>query len=236
MPNFSIFRSQDNRTTGRRQSRRGQPQLEDLEGRQLLSTLLVTNTADSGTGSLRQAIKSSNSTTASATNLIDFQIGSGGTQTINLQSALPTITHPVVIDGTTQPGSGAAPRIVLNGSCAGKTAVGLTLTASGSTIKGLAIDDFGSDGVDINSASKDLITDDYIGVTQTGRQASNGGNGVKISGSSSNDTVGGTVAGAGNLISGNGAHGIELSGATNNFVQGNLIGTNAAGSDRKSVV
>ena len=89
MPNFSIFRSQYNRTTHRRQSRRGQPQLEDLEGRQLLSTFLVTNTSDSGTGSLRQAIKSSNATTGAAVNTIDFQIGTGGIQTINLQSALP---------------------------------------------------------------------------------------------------------------------------------------------------
>jgi parallel beta-helix repeat protein len=230
MPNFSIFRGQHNRATHRRAARREQPQLEHLEGRQLLSTFVVTNTNDSGTGSFRQAIKSSNATTGAATNAIDFQIGTGGTETINLESALPAITHPVVIDGTTQPGTGTAPRIVLNGSCAGNTAVGLTLTACGSTLKGLAIDNFGSDGVDVNSASRDLITDDYIGVTPAGKQAGNSGNGVTISGSSSDNTAGGSIAGAGNLISGNGAHGIELLGANNNFVQGNLIGTNATGS------
>ena len=58
-----------------------------------------------------------------------------------------------------------------------------------------------------------LITDDYIGVTASGCKAGNGGNGVAISGSSSNDTVGGTTNDAGNLISANQAHGVELNGA-----------------------
>src|ERR1700733_8628225 len=143
MPNFWMIRRQDNRTTRRRPVRRGLRQLEHLEGRPLLSTFIVTNTNDSGAGSLRQAIISSNGTTGSATNAIDFRVGTGGTQTIDLQSALPTIAHPVVIDGTTQPGTGTAPRIVLSGSCAGKATVGLDLTASNRTVKVLAIDAFG---------------------------------------------------------------------------------------------
>ena len=60
------------------------------------------------------------------------------------------------------------PRIVVNGTSAGTTTVGLDLTASNTTVKGLAIDNFASDGVDVNSASKDSITDDYIGVTPAG--------------------------------------------------------------------
>ena len=36
--------------------RRCRPSLEAMEARQLLSTITVVNTADSGTGSLRQAI------------------------------------------------------------------------------------------------------------------------------------------------------------------------------------
>jgi parallel beta-helix repeat protein len=218
-----------NRMTRRRHLRRGQPFLEDLEGRQLLSTFTVTNTNDSGTGSLRQAIISSNAATGSAVNAIDFKIGSGGTETIALKSALPTIAHSVVIDGTTQAGTGSTPRIVLNGSSAGAHAVGLEITASNTTVKGLAIDNFGCDGVDVVSASGDLITDNFIGVTPAGGRAGNGGNGVTISGSSSNDTVGGTTSGAGNLISDNQAHGVELNGVSDVHVQGNWIGTNAAG-------
>ncbi len=218
-----------NRMTRRRQNRRGQPLLEDLEGRQLLSTFTVTNTNDSGTGSLRQAIVSSNATTGSTVNAIDFKIGSGGTRTISLESALPIISQRVVIDGTTQPGTGSAPRIVLNGTCAGAHAVGLEITASNTTVKGLVIDNFGSDGVEVVSASGDLITDNYIGVTATGSKAGNGGNGVTISGSSSHDTVGGTTSDAGNLISGNQAHGVVINGADDIVVQGNWIGTNATG-------
>ena len=229
MTTFWFSGRQINRTTRRRLNRGGQPFLEDLEGRQLLSTFTVTNTHDSGTGSLRQAIISSNATTGSAVNAIDFKIGSGGTHTISLQSALPAVSHPAVIDGNTQPGTGAAPRIVLNGNSAGASAVGLKLTASNSKVEGLAIVNFGSDGVDIVSASGDVIADDYIGVGATGSKAGNGGNGVAISGSSSNDTVGGTTSDAGNLISGNQAHGVVLNGADDIVVQGNWIGTNATG-------
>src|SRR5260370_16232981 len=44
--------------------------------------------------------------------------------------------------------------------------------------------------------------------------------------------IGGTLTGAGNVISGNLDDGIEISGSTtsNNYIQGNLIGTNVSGS------
>ena len=52
---------------------RFRPRFELVEDRTLLSTFDVTNTADSGPGSLRQAILDSNAATA-ATNTIDFAI------------------------------------------------------------------------------------------------------------------------------------------------------------------
>ena len=55
------------------------PRFEFMEDRTLLSTFDVTNTADSGSGSLRQAILDSNAATGQA-NTIDFSIGSGGFQ------------------------------------------------------------------------------------------------------------------------------------------------------------
>ncbi len=69
-----------------------------MEDRTLLSTFLVSNTGDSGPGSLRQAILDSNNAVG-ATNTIDFDISGTGVQTIVPLSSLPAITNPVLIDG-----------------------------------------------------------------------------------------------------------------------------------------
>ena len=104
--------------------------LEPLEDRRLLSGLFtVTSLSDSGTGSLRQAIVDANANLGLDT--IDFNIGGGGPQTINLSSPLPTITDPVVIDGTTQPG------IVVDGT--GVTSTVLTISSGSSTVQAIAI-------------------------------------------------------------------------------------------------
>ncbi len=89
-----------------------------MEDRTLLSTFLVSNTGDSGPGSLRQAILDSNAATG-ATNTIDFDISGTGVQTIAPLSPLPAITNPVLIDGTSQPGYAGTPLIELSGSQAG---------------------------------------------------------------------------------------------------------------------
>ena len=72
----------------------------------------VTTTSDSGAGSLRQAILDSNAapSTQSSPNEIVFDIANAdpdktAVQTISLQNALPQITQPLVIDGTTQQGA-----------------------------------------------------------------------------------------------------------------------------------
>ena len=64
---------------------RFRPRLEVLEDRLLLTTYTVTNTNDSGPGSLRQAIMDANGDTGR--DIINFQIGSGR-QTIFLQEKL----------------------------------------------------------------------------------------------------------------------------------------------------
>ncbi len=71
----------------------------------------------------------------------------------------------------------------------------------------------------------------FIGTNADGSAAlANGNSGVDIFIAPDN-TVGGTVAGARNVISGNDDEGVEISGtgATGNNVQGNFIGTNADG-------
>src|SRR5439155_1721928 len=62
----------------------------------------------------------------------------------------------------------------------------------------------------------------------------NVGDGVQIRDGAKTNTVGGTAAGAGNVISDNEQSGVAIfgAGATGNAVIGNFIGTNAAGTAR----
>lgn len=64
------------------------------------ATLTVTSTADSGAGTLREAITSSNATIG-VLDTIAFGILGSGVHTITVTSNLPTITDPVLIDGAT---------------------------------------------------------------------------------------------------------------------------------------
>src|SRR5262245_2786799 len=70
-------------------------------------TFTVTNTSDSGEGSLRQAIDDANANPGPDT--IAFNVSgegcSGDVCTIKPLSALPSLTSPVTIDGFTQAGS-----------------------------------------------------------------------------------------------------------------------------------
>lgn len=101
---------------GRQKSKR-RLGLETLETRELLATILVTNTNDSGAGSLRNAILVANA--APSSSVISFDIAAAGVQTIAPLTPLPTITNTLTIDATTQPGTGATPLIFLSGSNAG---------------------------------------------------------------------------------------------------------------------
>lgn len=65
--------------------------------------LTVTNTNDSGPGSLRQALIDANA--AADLNTIRFNIAGACPRTITLASLLPDIVHPVAIDGYSQPGA-----------------------------------------------------------------------------------------------------------------------------------
>ena len=67
------------------------------------ATFTVTNTNDSGAGSLRQAILDANANAGLDT--IAFNIPGAGVHTITPATPLDTITDPVTIDGYTQLGS-----------------------------------------------------------------------------------------------------------------------------------
>lgn len=187
---------------------------------------VVTNANNHGTGSLRQAMLDANATPGLDT--ITFNIPGGGIQTINLLTVLPTITDPVVIDATTQPGYAGSPLIELSGSQAGNQAAGFQVTAGNSTIRGFAIGGFTSAGIVINTNGGNTIQANYIGLDATGAVARQNQNGILVGTTTSNNLIGGTTASARNVISGSTFAGLTLGGA-NNTVQGNFIGTNASG-------
>lgn len=191
------------------------------------ATFTVTNTGDSGAGSLRQAILNANA--SAGPDQIVFNIPGAGPHTISPASPLPTISDPVTISGSTQPGFSGLPLIELSGANAGSGADGLRITAGSSTVSGLAINRFSSDGIELSGNGGNRIEGNFIGTNPAGTaDLGNAFHGLLIQ--SSNNTIGGTTAAARNVISGNDNIGISLlAGTSGNLVQGNFIGTNAAG-------
>lgn len=201
-------------------------------------TYTVTNTNNSGAGSLRQAIIDANG--HSGPDNIAFNIPGSGLRTITPATELPVITSPVVIDGYTQSGSSmntlasgdnAVLLIEISGAVVGNNgnALVLGLTATGSTVRGLVINHGWSAAVLVQTANA-VVEGCFLGTDATGTMASGNGHGVKaaLGANNSGMRVGGTAPAARNLISGNGI-GILIESGPSNVVQGNLIGTNAAG-------
>ena len=193
-------------------------------------------TCDSNPGpgvvcTLREALREANA--LAGTDTIDFNIPPGGPQTIAPASALPSITSPVIINGTTQPGYVSAPIIELDGTGAGASFV-LNLGAGSafSTIRGLVINRSPGNAIRIFS-SNNVIAGNYLGTNLAGTLASGNAVGVYVQVGGNFNRIGGTTAADRNVISGNTVDGIQLDGtgggANNNLVQGNYIGLNAAG-------
>ena len=125
---------------------------------------------------------------------------------------------------------------------AGANTIGGTATGAGNVISGNT-----GNGVEIALTSGNLVLGNLIGVTKNGSAIlGNGADGVLVNAASLN-TIGGTAAGAGNVVSGNGTlpipsggqldgNGVEINGsagvASGNLVQGNLIGTNKTGTGK----
>jgi hypothetical protein len=126
----------------------------------------------------------------------------------------------VAFDGSAA-ANGTGVEINTNDNVVGGTAVGDRNVISGNAGIGVVVQN--SDDVTGNR-----IVGNYIGTNPAGTAAlANGGGGVRLTAPT---TVGGANAGEGNLISGNAIGGIVLLNDDNeSVIQGNLIGTNAAG-------
>jgi parallel beta-helix repeat protein len=211
--------------------------------------------ADDGFCTLREAIISANTNTASGltggecaagqaaptVDLITFNIPGAGVHQIVTNADLPTIIEPVVIDGYAQSGASANSQAALsNGSDAifqielngnsGSAAVGLTFGngSDGSTVKGLAICGYNSYGIVVDTGADGvLIQGNLIGLSAPdGLSADPSNSGISLL---ANATVGGASAASRNIISANLLNGIEVDGGNNTLIQGNLIGTDPLG-------
>jgi hypothetical protein len=113
------------------------------------TTFTVTNTANAGAGSFRQAILDANA--LAGTDNITFAIGTGA-QTITLSSSV-NVTTPMYIDGTTQPGYTGAPLITIGGV----SKFNITTVNTG-TLSSLAfISNLGSTAINVSNSSNWLF-------------------------------------------------------------------------------
>jgi hypothetical protein len=227
------------RVRRRRPASAFRPRLEVLEQREVPSAVPFTVTTTSGDptvpGSLPYEItqvNNDNTDTASSPDVIKFKIttppqGANGTQLIQLTSNLPALTNPVTIDGTTQGSPSRQPPIVLDGTGIGGN--GLEVMADSTTIKGLDLINWDA-GIQVDAVKNTVIQGNWIGLDPSGNTAGANMNGVAVNPGATGTTIGGTVAGARNIISGNN-NGINSS--ANIMVQGNWLGT---GSDGASAV
>ena len=188
-------------------------------------------------GSLPWFINLANDSTDPQPFMICFDIPEPGPFVINLTSGLKS-THPVIIDGTSQPGFAGTPLIQIKGS--NQQFAGLTLGAgsSGSTIEGLNFVNFAVAGIQIET-DRNLVEGNYLGTNMNGTGAGPG-NAVRllVDGTAYN-TIGGTTSAAGNLISdnitgvvisGSGASNASSNTVMNNRISGNTMGVVISGS------
>ena len=184
---------------------------------------LNTNKGADASVSLREAIIAANNTTG--TDTINFAIAGTGVKTIYVGQtalgALPSITDTVIINGYSQTGASAntlttgndgSITVSLDGSYADMNDIGLSLAAgsANSSIRGLAISNFGSYGIQVGS-DNNTIAGNIIGLDASGTSGQANQTGIYITNASGN-TIGGPLAADRNTISSNTTDGVYVSG------------------------
>jgi hypothetical protein len=222
----------------------------------MAATFTVTTTADSGPGSLRQAIIDSNGNGATIADDITFAIPGTGPHVITVASPLPAISGLVTIDGTTQPGwvpnTNTPDQGGLNGNIAIEIAnaqpiantIGLVLagpSGGAATLRGIAINGF-STLVQLQTGMQFVVEGCFIGTDASGSVVpANPGTGILLNNASTVARIGGLLPGQRNLIAGSaagvgtglgiGSIGFDSDGSM--LVQGNLIGTERTGTQSR---
>jgi hypothetical protein len=210
-------------------------------------TIMVTNTNDSGEGSLRDAITKAN--TEPGPNEIAFSIPQSdagfdinrGTWTIKPLSVLPAITDSgLVMDGASQVESigsdlnAEGPEIVINGSSGTNLYQGFMIQSSHNVIRQIVINDFRigyAISISEPTARENTIVGCYLGTNAAGTDSVPNLNGINIYNAPDN-LIGDVNTEDRNIISGNLGYGISIYGetATGNRIFGNYIGLDKTGS------
>jgi uncharacterized delta-60 repeat protein/CSLREA domain-containing protein len=182
----------------------------------------------SATCTLRAAVEEANATDGIDTVRFAIPAGQavGGVYTVNAASTVQ-VTAPLTIDATSQSGFTTTPVVVLDGASAVAGSDGLRISATGVTVRGLAVGRFPGTGIEIAAgASSVLLEQNHIGTDAAGTVArANGQGGVAVLGATS-VTVG--SAGKGNVISGNTGAGVAISASSSSVtVRANRIGVPA---------
>lgn len=205
----------------------------------------VTNTNDSGKGSLRQAILDANANgNPTEMDIIDFAIaGQAESHVIAVQANLPILTEKVTIDGYSQPdakpNTKPSPqpldtklRIEIQGPNASRT-FGLRVAAGGSVIKGLAI--YGFESTIVVNANDVEISGNFVNSNITGNEnptTLSYGTAINAEAGCSNLRIGGIDPAKRNVVLGtkgtSNSAGIS-SNCSNTKVYGNYIGLTANG-------
>ena len=205
-----------------------------FESSALCTNYTVTSTADSGLGSLREAITNANSVFGADNiyfNIPNTDPGYNATEgvwVITLASPLPYCLYGSTnIDATTQTTNQGntnpfGPEIVITGG--GTVDHSFLLVSPGNTIKGFCISGF-INGIQIgnNTATGNLITQNYIGTNAAGDTIAANGYGIAIGMSAAGNNI------TNNLLSGNTDGGIVISDAGTTTIKGNKIGTDRTG-------
>lgn len=192
------------------------------------TAFVVTSIADSGAGTLRQAIINANadlSSTTAAPHLITFS--GAGIGTITLATSLPAIVNHVSING------GTLGTVIINGGNSAAVSQGIlynALKCSGSVFQKIVVNNCGGPvgvGVYIQSPAISVtITNCRIGTNAAGSAAVPNQIGLKIDGVADG---GHTISN--NIISGNIQVGLILSNSINNVISSNYVGLDATGAN-----
>ncbi|QQS40629.1 MAG: carboxypeptidase regulatory-like domain-containing protein [Acidobacteriota bacterium] len=183
---------------------------------------VVTNTSDSGPGSLRQAIINANAIPESP-RTVTFDIPGNGPHTITVSSQLPS-ANSLDIDGRTQPGYGGVPLIEVRSVGASTPYYGL-ITSGTSTVRGLAINGFEVPLL-LSNCLVCSVQGNYVGVEINGTTQRSGLNAMQIVGRSIDILVGGNLPEHRNLIAS-----LEVNGGEGVRIRGNYFGLDASGND-----